>query len=65
MTDYYQDGYDKGYKDGCAGRYSEHPGHWLDFINTSNQQEYEDGYEAGYKEGEENRLREGGENEEE
>jgi len=59
---YYQDGYDKGYKDGRAGRPSSQawPYDLLDFMNTERQQEYEDGYDAGYEDGKEERLREEG-----
>ena len=58
---YYQEGYDKGYADGRAGKISsqEWPYALLDILNTKEQQEYENGYDAGYEDGKEVRAQEG------
>lgn len=54
---YYDEGYNKGYEDGFAGKPSEResPAGLLDFINDQNVTEWEEGYEAGYKDGEKER----------
>jgi len=66
MTDYYQEGYDKGYEDGRAGRERSVHDHPLfdaltfDVFNPEELEEYEEGYEDGYKAGCEDREREEG-----
>lgn len=63
MSDYYRDGYNKGYREGRAGK--PHIGRsFLDILNTKTQQEWEDGYEQGYLDGREDRLRYGKEHNE-
>ena len=54
---YYDEGYNKGYEDGSAGRPSERqwPASLFDFINDQNVTEWEEGYEAGYEDGEKER----------
>lgn len=53
---YRQDGYDKGYQDGLAGKPARET--FLDFLNTEMQTEWESGYDDGYAAGSEERKEE-------
>ena len=58
MTDWYQEGYDKGYEDGKEG-IAERPSSFLDpLLNDEIQQEWENGYDAGHADGKEEYDRE-------
>lgn len=48
----YQEGYDRGYADGAAGKESVVGHTALDsWLNTEDQEEWENGYDAGYEDG--------------
>lgn len=52
---YYQEGYDKGYADGYAGKPSSHSVGILDFTNSAKMTKFEQGYDKGYKDGKKDR----------